>query len=119
MHIYTSIAVLAFTQLFLVVSTVGIARELFVLKAQGQTGEGWRLLRLSPGESLPNVLRVAAREVLPTPSAGAFILCAVTQEGLKEMLVSLSVLSSAWRTDIFLSPESKNLAGQWRLYLQR
>jgi hypothetical protein len=106
---YSIIAILAIIQLFLLVFTFGIAREVFIAKSQRQAAEAWPILNLSPGDLLPEIALHHKTAVAPEDS-GAFILCAVTEDGLGQMLLSLQLACHAWSKEFFLISESDGLA---------
>lgn len=105
----TIVAVLSVTQLFLIVFTFGVAREVFVLRAQRQTEEAWPLMTLSPGDLLPDALHRAALASLSPGRPGVLILCAITNEGLRQLLMSLIIISRNWRSRLIFVSESEDI----------
>lgn len=104
----TVVAFLSVTQLFLLLFSFGLAREVFILRAQKQTDEDWPLLTLLPGESLPENLQqaLAAGGVRPL---GTLLLCAISSADLRQMLTSLAIACRNWSSDLVLVSESQEL----------
>ena len=102
------LVLLSMVQIFLLIFTFGLARELYLLKAQRQTEEAWPLHNLSPGDCFPDALCKAV--VLLQNQENALILCAVTSEGLDQVYVSLASACRGWKSKLMLLSSSDVLA---------